>query len=91
MLDSIGRRWPLRCFPSMLALLAPSVSLRSRVVRVLVRHLTADGSACAINTCGTKRLRKWSDVAWKAQQEGNEVNLGYLFALCVEKNSELPA
>jgi hypothetical protein len=35
-------------------------------------------------------IREWSDVAWEAQQNGFEVNLGYLFALCVEKNSELP-
>ena len=35
-------------------------------------------------------VREWSDVAWEAQKAGFEVNLGYLFALCVEKNSELP-
>ena len=36
-------------------------------------------------------VKEWSDVAWDAQMKGTEVNLGYLFALCVEKNSELPA
>eukprot|EP00972_Heterocapsa_arctica_P074856 11047172-Heterocapsa_arctica.AAC.1 len=36
-------------------------------------------------------VREWSDVAWEAQQKGTEGNSGYLFALCVEKNSELPA
>eukprot|EP00972_Heterocapsa_arctica_P019339 2853749-Heterocapsa_arctica.AAC.1 len=60
-------------------------------MRVLVRHLTANGSACATSTWEETVVREWSEVAWEAQHAGTEVNLGYLFALCVEKNSELPA
>ncbi len=33
----------------------------------------------------------WTDVAFEAQRAGTEVNLGYLFAMCVENNYELPA
>ena len=36
-------------------------------------------------------VREWSDIAREARDAGTEVHLGYLFALCVEKNSELPA
>ena len=35
-------------------------------------------------------VREWSDVAKEAQDAGVEVNFGYLFGICVEKNSELP-
>ena len=35
-------------------------------------------------------VREWSDVAKGAQDAGVEVNFGYLFGICVEKNSELP-
>ena len=35
-------------------------------------------------------VKEWSHVAHEAQQNGSEVNFGYLFAMCVEKNSELP-
>eukprot|EP00972_Heterocapsa_arctica_P063311 9340948-Heterocapsa_arctica.AAC.1 len=35
-------------------------------------------------------VREWSEVARDAQRDGVEVNFGYLFAMCVEKNSEVP-
>ena len=35
-------------------------------------------------------VREWPDVAKEAQAAGQEVNFGFLFATCVEKNSELP-
>ena len=35
-------------------------------------------------------VREWKDVARKATNDGVEVHFGYLFALCVGKNSELP-
>ena len=35
-------------------------------------------------------VRDWHEVATKAQSNGDEVNLGDLFGICVEKNSELP-
>ena len=35
-------------------------------------------------------VREWSDVAKEAQDAGVEVNFGYLFGICVEKNSEHP-
>ena len=35
-------------------------------------------------------VREWSDVAKEAQDAGVEVNFGYLFGICVGKNSELP-
>ena len=35
-------------------------------------------------------VREWSDVAKGAQDSGVEVNFGYLFGTCVEKDSELP-
>ncbi len=65
-------------------------------------EIAGNADARAALDCEWKRLRdkfvwdesvvrEWSDVAWEAQSNGTEVNLGYLFALCVEKNSELPA
>ena len=36
------------------------------------------------------KVREWSDVAKEAQDAGVEVNFGYLYGICVEKNSELP-
>ena len=35
-------------------------------------------------------VREWSDVAKEAQDAGIEINFGYLFGICVEKNFELP-
>ncbi len=35
-------------------------------------------------------VREWADVASEARASGIEVNFGYLFGICVEKNSELP-
>jgi len=35
-------------------------------------------------------VREWDDVANEARQAGVEANLGYLFGLCTEKNSEQP-
>eukprot|EP00972_Heterocapsa_arctica_P090578 13365294-Heterocapsa_arctica.AAC.1 len=35
-------------------------------------------------------VREWYEVARDAQHNGVEVNFGYLFAMCVEKNPELP-
>eukprot|EP00972_Heterocapsa_arctica_P015610 2298290-Heterocapsa_arctica.AAC.1 len=55
-------------------------ALDSECKRFRDKHVWAETVVC-----------KWSDVAWDAQQKGTEVNLGYIFALCVEKNSELPA
>ena len=37
------------------------------------------------------QVREWADVAREAQKAGKEVNFGYLFGICVEKNSEPPA
>ena len=34
-------------------------------------------------------IREWNDVAREASQKGKEVNLAYLFGICVEKGSEL--
>eukprot|EP00972_Heterocapsa_arctica_P065746 9703322-Heterocapsa_arctica.AAC.1 len=85
--NSTGIRFLNIFILSMLALLAPSPKPKLRIVRVPERHLTANGNAVWDETA----VREWSDVAWKAQQDGTEVNLGYLFALFVEKNSELPA
>ena len=34
-------------------------------------------------------VREWGDVAKEARDKGKEVHIGYLFGLCVEKNSEL--
>ena len=36
------------------------------------------------------KVREWSDVAREAQRGNYELNFGYLFGICVEKNSELP-
>ena len=36
-------------------------------------------------------IREWSAVASEAQKKKKEVNFGYLFGICVEKGSELPA
>ena len=36
------------------------------------------------------KVREWSDVAREAQKGNSEFNFGYLFGICVEKNSELP-
>ena len=36
------------------------------------------------------KVREWSDVAREAQRGNVELNFGYLFGICVEKNSELP-
>ncbi len=35
-------------------------------------------------------IREWADVARDARKNGTEVHMGYLFGICVEKNSELP-
>ena len=35
-------------------------------------------------------VREWDDVANEARQASVEANLGYLFGLCTEKNSEQP-
>ena len=35
-------------------------------------------------------VREWSEVAEEARKAGKEVQFGYLFGICVEKNSELP-
>ena len=35
-------------------------------------------------------VREWDDVAREARQAGVEANLGYLFGICAEKNSEQP-
>ena len=32
---------------------------------------------------------EWDDVASKAKKEGYDVHMGYLFGICVERNSEL--
>ena len=34
-------------------------------------------------------VREWGDVAAEARRKGEEVHFGYLFGICVEKNSEL--
>ena len=36
------------------------------------------------------KVREWSDVAREAHKGNYEFNFGYLFGICVEKNSELP-
>ncbi len=36
-------------------------------------------------------IREWADVARDARKNGTEVHMGYLFGICVEKNSELRA
>ena len=36
-------------------------------------------------------VREWSDVAAEARRKGTQAHMGRLHALCVEKNSELPA
>jgi hypothetical protein len=36
-------------------------------------------------------VREWCDVAAEASRKKKEVQLGYLFGICVEKNAELPA
>ena len=36
------------------------------------------------------KVREWSDVACEAQHGNYELNFGYLFGICVEKDSELP-
>ena len=36
------------------------------------------------------KVREWSDVAREAQRGNYELNFGYIFGICVEKNSELP-
>ena len=36
------------------------------------------------------KVREWSDVAREAQKSNYELNFGYLFGICVEKNSEPP-
>ena len=36
------------------------------------------------------KVREWSDVAREVQKGNYEFNFGYLFGICVEKNSELP-
>ncbi len=33
-------------------------------------------------------VREWADVAREARENGTEVHMGYLFGICVEKNSE---
>ena len=35
-------------------------------------------------------VREWDEVANEARQAGVEANLGYLFVLCTDKNSERP-
>ena len=35
-------------------------------------------------------VREWDDVAAEARANGVDANLGYLFGICVEKNSEQP-
>ena len=37
------------------------------------------------------RVREWNDVASEARREGTIAHMGRIFALCVEKGSELPA
>ena len=34
-------------------------------------------------------IREWNDVAREASQKGKEVNLAYLFGICVEKGASL--
>ena len=34
--------------------------------------------------------QEWEDVRKKAQKDGRKIHLGYLFGICVQKNSELP-
>ena len=34
-------------------------------------------------------VREWDDVRAESKRTGKEVHMGYLFAICVEKNSEL--
>jgi hypothetical protein len=34
-------------------------------------------------------VREWGDVAAEARRKGEEIHFGYLFGICVEKNSEL--
>ena len=36
------------------------------------------------------KVREWSDVAREAQKGNYELNFGYFFGICIEKNSELP-
>ena len=36
-------------------------------------------------------VREWRDVAAQALLKKTEVQFGYLFGICVEKNAELPA
>ena len=40
--------------------------------------------------CDEDTVREWSDVAREAQKGNCERNFGYLFGICVEKNSEFP-
>ena len=35
-------------------------------------------------------VREWDEVAAEAVREGKERHFGWLFGICVEKNSELP-
>ncbi|WP_288992890.1 hypothetical protein [uncultured Marinobacter sp.] len=35
-------------------------------------------------------VRDLKDVAWQAREKGKEIQFGWLFGICVEKNSELP-
>ena len=40
---------------------------------------------------GLSTIREWNDVASEARSSGVNVQFGYIFGICVEKNSELPA
>eukprot|EP00972_Heterocapsa_arctica_P081834 12059884-Heterocapsa_arctica.AAC.1 len=75
-----------------LALRALSASLRLRVLPVLKAALDSELERLRDKSVWDEStVREWSAVAYEAQQDGNEVNFGYMFALCVEKNYELPA
>ena len=35
-------------------------------------------------------VREWDEVASEARKQNKEIQFGYLFGICVEKNAELP-
>ena len=37
-----------------------------------------------------KEIKEWDEVVRDAKRDGEEIHLGRLFGICVEKGSELP-
>ena len=53
---------------------------------------TTEGRLNSDGTSGVwlkETVREWADVAWEARQAQETIHMGYLFGICVEKNSEL--